>query len=122
MLQSGDESSAFAPVKDRVLPEGLGQRIPRSLRDQVNSKIAAKSGAVSVPALSPIRRDARILRVSCSLALRNSGAQRRAQERVWPEGIECVTPYLFTLRWATVSRFQVHIRGLRRKRQSAALR
>src|ERR1700683_2021993 len=100
MLQSGQKASTFAAIKDGVLAESLGQTITSSLRDEVDPKFASKSSAVGIPALSPIRRDAGIRRLSCGFTLRNSGAQRRAQECVGPERIECVGAQFVTLRRA----------------------
>ena len=80
MLQSRQETGAFTAIKDRVLAESLGQGITSSLRDEVDPKVASKSSAVRIPALSPIWRDAGTLRVRSELA----GGPRRAGERVAP--------------------------------------
>src|ERR1700685_27709 len=114
MLQSGQETSTFTAIKDRVLPESLGQGITSRLRDEVDPEVASKSSTVRIPALSPIWRDAGILRVRSGFALRNSGAQRRAQE--------CVIPQFVMFRRAMVLQIGIHVHGLRRKQQSASLR
>src|ERR1700683_3871691 len=122
MLQSGQETSTFTAIKDRVLPESLGQGITSRLRDEGDSEVASKSSTVRIPALSPIWRDAGILRVRSGFALRNSGAQRRAQECIWPERSECVIPQFVMFRRAMVLQIGIHVHGLRRKRRRASLR
>src|ERR1700683_4102827 len=102
MLEPGEKTGAFAAIKNRVFAERLGQRIARGLRDQVDSKVASKSSGVRIPTLSPIRRDARGVGLRGRLALRNSGGERGAEERVRAESIEFVSLQLFTFLRAMV--------------------